>query len=134
LLLWDLRPLGLLGSKMEKTCDAVSITLNKNTVPGDRSALSPGGVRIGTPALTTRGFGEADFAAVADFLHRTSQLALAVQASTAKGAACTTAEFVAALAAPPHDAAAVALRAEVNAFARKFPMPGFGERGHTDGI
>jgi glycine hydroxymethyltransferase len=39
----------------------VDITLNKNTVPGDRSALAPGGVRIGTPALTTRGFNEGHF-------------------------------------------------------------------------
>jgi glycine hydroxymethyltransferase len=131
LLLWDLRPLGLLGSKMEKTCDAVSITLNKNTVPGDRSALSPGGVRIGTPALTTRGFSEADFGRVADFLYRACELALKVQAGTAKGAACNTAEFVAALAEPQHAEAAAALRAEVHAFARVFPMPGFGEVGHV---
>ena len=36
-------------------CDKAHITLNKNAVCGDKSALSPGGVRIGTPALTTRG-------------------------------------------------------------------------------
>ena len=53
LILWDLRPLGLTGSKIELTCDKAHITLNKNAVCGDRSALSPGGVRIGTPALTT---------------------------------------------------------------------------------
>ncbi len=38
-----LRPLGLTGSKMEKICDHVSITLNKNAVFGDRSAVTPGG-------------------------------------------------------------------------------------------
>jgi Serine hydroxymethyltransferase len=68
LLLWDLRPVGITGSKMEKLCDRIHITLNKNTVPGDRSALSPGGVRIGAPALTTRGFKQSDFVKVADFL------------------------------------------------------------------
>merc|ERR1719437_87386 len=52
---WDLRPHGLTGSKLEKVCEAVSISCNRNTVPGDASALSPGGVRIGTPAMTTRG-------------------------------------------------------------------------------
>jgi len=41
---------------MEATCDACHITLNKNSVHGDKSAFSPGGVRIGTPALTSRGF------------------------------------------------------------------------------
>lgn len=41
LILWDLRPAGVTGSKMEKICDAVGITLNKNCVPGDRSAMAP---------------------------------------------------------------------------------------------
>ncbi|KAH8066292.1 glycine hydroxymethyltransferase [Aureococcus anophagefferens] len=40
LLLWDLRPAGITGSKVEKICDAVQITLNKNAVPGDVSALA----------------------------------------------------------------------------------------------
>lgn len=47
-----------------------AITLNKNSVPGDKSAVVPGGVRIGSPALTTRGFVERDFVRVADFLDR----------------------------------------------------------------
>ncbi|KAM0905718.1 hypothetical protein ACQ4PT_017200 [Festuca glaucescens] len=47
LVLWDLRPLGLTGNKVEKLCDLCNITLNKNAVFGDSSALSPGGVRIG---------------------------------------------------------------------------------------
>merc|ERR1719434_466693 len=50
LILWDLRPHGLTGSKVEKVCEAASMSLNRNTVPGDASALSPGGVRIGAPA------------------------------------------------------------------------------------
>ena len=52
---------------MQTICDALQITLNKNAVLGDRSALTPGGVRIGSPALTTRGFKEEDFRKVADF-------------------------------------------------------------------
>ncbi|CAN1334283.1 Serine hydroxymethyltransferase 4 [Linum perenne] len=47
LVLWDLRPLGLTGNKVEKVCDLCNITLNKNAVFGDSSALSPGGVRVG---------------------------------------------------------------------------------------
>merc|ERR1719181_2038866 len=54
LVLWDLRPHGLTGSKVEKVCEAASISLNRNAVHGDASALSPGGVRIGSPAMTTR--------------------------------------------------------------------------------
>merc|ERR1719410_3294017 len=50
LVLWDLRPHGLTGGKVEKVCEAASISLNRNAVHGDASALSPGGVRIGSPA------------------------------------------------------------------------------------
>ena len=40
------------------------MSVNRNSVPGDKSALSPGGVRVGTPAMTTRGMKEADFVQV----------------------------------------------------------------------
>ena len=64
LLLVDLRPLGLDGARVERVCELAGIAVNKNTVPGDTSALVPSGIRMGSPALTSRGFGEADFAAV----------------------------------------------------------------------
>jgi glycine/serine hydroxymethyltransferase len=44
-------------------------------VPGDKSAMVPGGMRIGTPALTTRGFGEAEFERVAEFIARAVEIA-----------------------------------------------------------
>lgn len=47
LVLWDLRPQGVTGSKIEFLCDKANITINKNAVNGDKSALSPGGVRLG---------------------------------------------------------------------------------------
>ena len=78
LVLWDLRPTNISGNKMEKLCDEVSITLNKNSVFGDRSAISPGGVRIGAPALTTRGFLVKDFEQIAEFLHETVGIATKV--------------------------------------------------------
>ncbi|CAN6443900.1 unnamed protein product [Victoria cruziana] len=53
-----------------------SITLNKNSVPGDKSAVVPGGIRIGAPALTTRGFKEAEFTLVADLVHEGVLIAL----------------------------------------------------------
>lgn len=46
---------GVTGSKMESVCDLAHITLNKNAVVGDVSAMTPGGVRIGAPAMTSRG-------------------------------------------------------------------------------
>jgi len=79
LILWDLRPNNITGSKMEALCEAVSITLNKNAVFGDTSALTPGGVRVGTPALTTRGFLEKDFIKVGHFLDKACTLAQKIQ-------------------------------------------------------
>merc|ERR1711904_410931 len=84
LVLWDLRPHGLTGSKVEKVCEAASISLNRNAVHGDASALSPGGVRIGSPAMTTRGCGEAEFKQIAEFLHRCCVIALKVQQEKGK--------------------------------------------------
>lgn len=84
LILWDLRPHGLTGSKVEKTCEAASISLNRNAVHGDASALSPGGVRIGTPAMTTRGCTNEDFTKIAEFLDRALRIALQVQNENGK--------------------------------------------------
>merc|ERR1711920_795138 len=84
LLLWDLRPHGLTGSKVEKVCEVCSISLNRNAVHGDASALSPGGVRIGAPAMTTRGCTTEDFKQIADFLDRCLQISLHIQAEKGK--------------------------------------------------
>lgn len=65
----DLRPRGLEGSRIETVLDLAHIACNKNTCPGDQSAFRPGGIRLGTPALTSRGFKEDDFVQVADFIH-----------------------------------------------------------------
>lgn len=79
LLLWDVRPWGLTGSKVEKVLELAAVTTNKNSISGDVSAINPGGVRVGTPALTTRGLNELDFDRVAEFLHRGCQLAVKAQ-------------------------------------------------------
>jgi len=84
LVLLDVRPLGLTGSKVEKVCELASISLNRNAVHGDVSALSPGGVRIGTPAMTTRGCKESDFASIADYIDKCIQICLKVQKDKGK--------------------------------------------------
>jgi len=118
LVLWDLKPQGITGSKFEKICDAICITLNKNCVPGDRSAITPGGVRIGTPALTTRGFTEADFEQVATFLHEGLLIALEIQQESGPKLK----DFIALM---DSNTKIAALRLKVNEFATQFPMPGF---------
>merc|ERR1712151_462692 len=117
LVLWDLRPHGLTGSKVEKVCDAVSISLNKNTVHGDQSALTPGGVRIGAPAMTTRGCTAEDFKTIAGFLSRVCDISLKIQKEKGKKLK----DFESAL---PGDADIAALRGEVTAWASKFGYPG----------
>merc|ERR1712194_221627 len=84
LVLWDLRPHGLTGSKVEKVCEVCSISLNRNAVHGDASALSPGGVRIGSPAMTTRGCNPDQFKQIALFLDRVCQISLKVQQEKGK--------------------------------------------------
>ena len=64
--------------QVEKVCEHCSITLNRNAVHGDVSALSPGGVRVGAPAMTTRGCSTGDFQKIADFLDRCCKIALKV--------------------------------------------------------
>lgn len=123
LVLVDLRPKKLDGARVETVCDKVNITANKNTCPGDKSALSPGGLRLGVPALTSRGFTEEDFKTVVVFIDKAVQIASVVKAKTDKLKDFK--EFL------EKDADTVQslknLRAEVEAFASKFPMPGFSD-------
>lgn len=63
---------GLSGGTAEKRLDEVGITLNKNMIPDEpRSAMDPSGIRLGTPALTTRGMKEDEMRHVAELIHRT---------------------------------------------------------------
>lgn len=65
LILMDVSPLGLSGKQAEELLDSVGITVNKNLIPYDtRKPMDPSGIRLGTPALTTRGFIEEDMVAV----------------------------------------------------------------------
>ncbi|XP_066166734.1 serine hydroxymethyltransferase 7 isoform X3 [Oryza sativa Japonica Group] len=75
LMLWDLRTFGLTGKNFEKVCEACHISLNKTPIYGDNGSISPGGVRIGTPAMTTRGCLESDFEIMAEFLLRAAHIA-----------------------------------------------------------
>lgn len=74
----DLRPKQLNGARAELVLEHINIACNKNTVPGDKSALNPGGVRFGTPALTTRGLKENDIDVVVDFIHEGKSICVCV--------------------------------------------------------
>lgn len=73
LMLLDLRNLDLSGKELQRRCDEVYITLNKNTVPNDpRSPFVTSGVRIGTPAVTSRGMREEDMEKIAELIWLTA--------------------------------------------------------------
>jgi len=60
------------GGEAEKLLEKVGITANRNTIPGDkRTAFDPSGIRIGTPAVTTRGMKEKEMITIAEFIDRT---------------------------------------------------------------
>ena len=69
LMLVDLRPKSLTGKDAEQLLDRAGITVNKNTIPGDpQSPFVTSGIRLGTPAVTTRGFREPEMARVAELI------------------------------------------------------------------
>uniref|UniRef100_A0A0D6QSB7 Serine hydroxymethyltransferase n=1 Tax=Araucaria cunninghamii TaxID=56994 RepID=A0A0D6QSB7_ARACU len=118
LLLWDLRPLGLTGNRYEKVCEMCHLTVNKNAVFGDSGAMSPGGVRIGTPAMTSRGCVEEDFEIIAEFLFKAAQIASVVLREHGK----LQKDFLKGL---QNNKEILELRASVEKFASQFEMPGF---------
>jgi len=98
-MLVDLRPAGLDGLTAQETLDRAAITVNKNAIPFDTEPISKtGGVRLGTPAVTTRGMKEDDMMEIADFIH-------------------------AALVAREDGAALADLRERVTGFTAAFPLP-----------
>jgi glycine hydroxymethyltransferase len=73
LMLVDLRKANITGKDMEKKLDEVNITVNKNTIPGDpQSPFVTSGIRVGTPAATTRGFKEEDMKVIGKLIWDTA--------------------------------------------------------------
>lgn len=131
LVLADLKPQGVDGARVERVLELVGVAANKNTVPGDKSALTPGGLRMGTPAMTTRGFGEEDFKRVADIVDRAVTIAVRVD-KAAKKAAEDKGEgksknrfrtFLDYLGNGEHEPEIVQLRSEVEDWVGTYPLP-----------
>lgn len=74
LILMDVTPRGLTGKQFAKALDRAGLECNYNTVPGDpRKPFDPSGVRLGTPAVTSRGMKEPDMARIAAFFHEVAE-------------------------------------------------------------
>jgi glycine hydroxymethyltransferase len=120
LVLVDLKPKKIDGARVERVLELANIVTNKNTVPGDKSAMKPGGLRLGSPAMTTRGMDEADFAKIAEFLDRGVEIARQVNAKT-EGKLLK--DFFAGLGDGSSLPELKALKAEVAGWAGSFPLP-----------
>jgi glycine hydroxymethyltransferase len=123
LLLVDLKSKGVDGARVERVLELVNIASNKNTVPGDKSALIPGGLRIGTPAMTSRGFKEHDFIKIADFIDRAVKITQEEKGKTGKKLI----DFKNHIGDGSSIAAIQQLKKEVSEFASTFPTVGFWE-------
>ncbi|KAK4757503.1 hypothetical protein SAY87_018804 [Trapa incisa] len=106
------------GKNYEKVCEMCHITLNTILFSSDSGCI-PGGVRIGTPAMTTRGCLESDFETIADYLLRAAQIASAIQREHGKSQKA----FLKGLQGNNKDI--LELRTRVETFASQFAMPGF---------
>ncbi|XP_073018668.1 serine hydroxymethyltransferase, mitochondrial [Primulina eburnea] len=123
LVLVNLKNKGIDGSRVEKVLELVHIAANKNTVPGDVSAMVPGGIRMGTPALTSRGFVEEDFVKVAEYFDGAVKLAVKIKAET-KGTKLK--DFITTMeSSPSFQSEITKLRHDVEEYAKQFPTIGF---------
>ena len=86
MVLLDLRAHALDGARVEAVLEQVNIACNKNAIPGDKSALTPCGIRIGAPAMSSRGMGEADFVRIANYIATCIDICKDVQKSLPKEA------------------------------------------------
>ena len=101
---------GFNGKLYEKALDMVGLTLNANALPGDKAAaFRPSGVRLGTPAITTRGMGKDEMKQIAEWMEKVAKICQEVSSEDDLGSLAT--EF-----AP--------IREEVREMALKFPVPG----------
>ena len=122
LILIDLKPLKIDGARVETVLEHMNIAANKNTVPGDKSALVPGGLRIGTPAMTTREFMVPEFLRVADYIERAVNIARRIDTETkASMAKPKLDDFRAAVI---KDTELANLKEEVSQWVKQYPVPG----------
>jgi len=121
LVLVNLKNKGINGARGEKVLEDVGIAVNKNTCPGDKSALNPSGLRLGAPPLTSRNLVNKDFEQVVDFIDQ----AICIAQECHKNSGPLLKDFKATLATPEYQTRIQNLKAKVEEFAVTFPMPGY---------
>ncbi|KAF2155324.1 cytosolic putative serine hydroxymethyltransferase [Myriangium duriaei CBS 260.36] len=121
MVLLDLKPHSLDGARVEAVLEQVNIACNKNTTPGDKSALTPCGIRIGAPAMTSRGMSEDDFKRIAGYIDECVKICKEVQAELPKEANKQK-DFKARVASGKVEKIN-SLKKEIAAWAGTFPLP-----------
>jgi len=121
MVLLDLRAKSLDGARVEAVLEQINIACNKNSIPGDKSALTPCGIRIGAPAMSTRGMGEEDFKRIARYIDTTITLCKKIQGDLPKEANKLK-DFKAKVASDTVPEI-LELRKEISAWASTFPLP-----------
>ncbi|AET37729.1 glycine hydroxymethyltransferase SHM2 Ecym_1505 [Eremothecium cymbalariae DBVPG len=120
MVLVSLKEKGVDGARVEYVCEKINIALNKNSIPGDKSALVPGGVRIGAPAMTTRGMGTEDFSKIVYYINEAVQFARDLQQSLPQDANRLK-NFKAKV--DEHHPSLEKLAQEVHSWAGEYPLP-----------
>ncbi|KAI9735928.1 MAG: Serine hydroxymethyltransferase, cytosolic [Cirrosporium novae-zelandiae] len=121
MVLLDLRQHKLDGARVEAVLEQINIACNKNSIPGDKSALTPCGIRIGAPAMTTRGMSEDDFKRVARYIDKSIAICKDVQSKLPKEA--NRLKDFKAKVASGEVPDIVELKKEIAAWAGSFPLP-----------
>jgi glycine hydroxymethyltransferase len=126
------KPKGADGARAERVLETINIACNKNTLPSgmtlftlltiDTSAINPGGIRVGAPAMTTRGFTEPEFVKIVEFIDRAIQVAAQIQKSLPKEANKLK-DWKAKIGDGSEYPELVQLRKEINELAGKYPLP-----------
>jgi glycine hydroxymethyltransferase len=114
------------GARVEFLLENANMVVNKNTVPGDKSALVPGGMRLGTPALTTRGCTEEDFIQVARFIDEGVNLSAEINTKVPGKKVKDFKEFISSNKQAMEQINQ--LKEKVTCFVRQFPTIGFEEQ------
>ena len=103
---------GINGKMYEKALDLIGLTLNANALPGDTGgAFKPNGVRLGTPAITTRGLAEPEMKKIAEWMEKIALLCKKANQNGLEDIAASNAQEIA------------RLREEVRTLALNFPLP-----------
>ncbi|KAJ5163715.1 Pyridoxal phosphate-dependent transferase major region subdomain 2 [Penicillium coprophilum] len=121
MVLVDLRAHSLDGARVEAVLEQINIACNKNSIPGDKSALTPCGIRIGAPAMSSRGMGVEDFKRIARYIDQSVALSKKIQSELPKEA--NKLKDFKAKVSDDSVPEILALRKEIAQWASAFPLP-----------